>query len=73
MKKIIELKNFPLSGTKDGEIRVAKIIEPYGEDSKPVASIAISLSGEQSDWKVHIPYENLSEVIEALKEAQERE
>jgi hypothetical protein len=74
MKKVNELNRFPLAGTKEGEIRVAKIVEPYGEDSKPVVSVAVSLSGndERNDWKVHIPYENLSEVIEALKEAKER-
>lgn len=71
MKKIEELNQFPLAGTKEGEIRIAKITEPYGEKSKPVVSIAISLSGddERSDWKVHIPYANLAEVIESLKDA----
>jgi hypothetical protein len=58
-----------LSGTKNGKIFVSKIDQPYGEKSGTVASIAISLAGsaDSVDWKVHIPLENLDEVIEALK------
>jgi hypothetical protein len=42
---------------------------PYGATSHPVVSIGISLKGEEPDWKVHIPYENIDELIEALKAA----
>ena len=69
MKKSIELKKIPLANTKEGTISIAHIEEPYGEGSKPVVSIGISLNGEEVDWKAHIPYENIDEVIEALKEA----
>lgn len=57
-----------LSGTKKGVISVTKIEKPYGEDSDTVASIGISLAGnsDSPEWKVHIPLENLDEVIEAL-------
>ncbi len=67
------LKSFRLAGTKDGEISICKIEEPYGQGSKPVVSIGISLKAdsEEPDWKAHIPYENLDELIEALKEAKE--
>lgn len=64
MSKIIAL-----SGTKKGVISVSKIDEPYGKDSHSVASVGISLAGNanEPEWKVHIPLDNLDEVIEALK------
>jgi len=57
-----------LHGTKKGVISISKIEEPYGEGSGTVASIGISLNGNVSepDWKVHIPLENLEEVIAVL-------
>ncbi len=65
------LKAFKLAGTKGGEISVSKIEEPYGPKSDPVVSIGISLKAgsEEPDWKAHIPYENLDELITALQEA----
>lgn len=65
MSKII-----PLSGTKKGVISVTKIDEPYGTGSQTVASIGISLAGntEEPEWKVHIPLDNLDEVLKALSE-----
>lgn len=62
-------KTIALSGTKKGVISIAKLEEPYGKDSGTVASIGISLSGnvDAPEWKVHLPLENLDEVIEALK------
>ena len=61
-------KTIALSGAKNGVISVAKIDKPYGEDSASVASIGISLAGNanEPEWKVHIPLDNLDEVIEAL-------
>jgi hypothetical protein len=58
-----------LNGTKNGLISITKIDEPYGAGSATVASIGISLSGDETtpDWKVHIPLENLQAVIEALQ------
>jgi len=58
-----------LSGTKKGVISVTKIDKPYGEKSEPVASIGISLAGnaDAPEWKVHIPLDNLEEVIKALE------
>lgn len=63
-------KTIALSGTKNGVISVTKIDEPYGEGSATVASIGISLSGNanEPEWKVHIPLDNLDEVIKALEE-----
>jgi len=62
-------KTIALSGTKKGVISVAKIEEPYGKNSATVVSIGISLAGDSQnpEWKVHLPIDNLDEVIEALK------
>ena len=62
-------KTIALSGTKKGVISVSKIDEPYGKDSASVASVGISLAGNanEPEWKVHIPLDNLDEVIEALQ------
>lgn len=69
-----EIKTFTLSGTKKGVISVANVTEPYGEDSESVVSIGISLNGDTSkpDWKSHIPYANIDELIEALVEAKKQ-
>ena len=74
MKNTKLIKTIPLANTKEGVITISHINEPYGEGSKPVVSIGISLNGEenQPDWKAHIPYENIDDVIEALKEAKEK-
>ncbi len=63
-------KTITLNGTKKGVISVTKIDEPYGAGSASVASIGISLVGNanEPEWKVHIPLENIDDVIEALKE-----
>ncbi len=63
-------KTIALSGTKKGVISVTKIDKPYGEKSASVASIGISLTGDKNEpaWKVHIPLENLDEVIGALQD-----
>jgi len=67
MSKVINL-----SGTKNGVISVEKIDEPYGKDSASVASIGVNLKGDASnpEWKVHIPFDNLDEVIKALQSLQ---
>ena len=65
-------KTIALSGTKKGVISVTKIDEPYGKGSASVASVGISLVGnaEEPEWKVHLPMDNLEEVIKALQEIQ---
>jgi len=72
MKKTIPIAEFPLAHTKEGIISIAHIEEPYGEGSKPVVSIGISINGETPDWKAHIPYENIDDVISALKAAKDK-
>ncbi len=63
-------KTIELNGTKKGVISVTKLSEPYGKGSSDVASIGISLAGntDSPEWKVHIPLENLDDVIKALQE-----
>ncbi len=75
MSKLSKVINeFPLSGTENGKIEVGIIEEPYGKDTPSVASIGIFLNKENNepDWKVHIPKENIDDVIEALQKAKEK-
>ena len=73
MSKVTTIKEMNLNGTKDGKITVSIVAEPYGEGSPSVASIGISLQAksDEPDWKVHIPKDNLDEVILALQKAKE--
>ncbi len=68
------LNTFALADTKKGKITISHLEEPYGTGSFPVVSIGISLKGDETspDWKAHIPYENLDELIESLQKAKER-
>ncbi|MHC3994269.1 hypothetical protein ACXWTF_05525 [Thiomicrolovo sp. ZZH C-3] len=68
-KSMVEIKTLKLAHTQNGTISIAHIEEPYGKHSSPVVSIAIALEGASSDWKVHLPYENIDEVIKGLQEA----
>lgn len=71
MSTITELGTLPLAGTKKGKISISNVTEPYGKDTADIVSIGISLNGQDIQWKSHIPYENLDEVIEILKKASE--
>lgn len=68
-KKSTPIASFMLAGTKKGKVSIAHLDEPYGINSHSVVSIGISLKGdmEEPDWKAHIPYENLQELIDALE------
>lgn len=61
------VEKIPLANTKNGFISITSIKEPYGKGTDTVASIAVSLNGEDIEWKVHIPLENLDAVIESLQ------
>jgi hypothetical protein len=65
------LKEIDLSGTSKGKIAVSHITHPYGEKSDAVVSIGIALKGDigNPDWKAHIPYDNVDDIIAALQEA----
>lgn len=56
-----------LKGTQNGKISLANIKNPYGDGSSDVLSIAICLKENEPEWKIHIPYENLDELIIALQ------
>ncbi len=63
------LKTIKLASMEGGSITLSRMEHPYGDSSKPVVSIGVSLKGGEPDWKVHIPYENIDELISALNEA----
>ena len=69
MSTITELGNLALSGTKKGKISISNVTEPYGKDTPDIVSIGISLNGQDVQWKSHITYENLEEVISVLQKA----
>lgn len=62
------VKEIQLNGSKKGLISIGELSKPYGENSESVVSIAVSIGGDEIDWKVHIPFENLDAVILALQE-----
>ncbi len=62
-----ETKTIPLANSKKGFISVTTIDEPYGKGTPTVASIAISLNGSDIEWKVHIPMENIDELVAGLQ------
>lgn len=64
-----ELGTLPLAGTKKGIISISNVTEPYGQGTADIVSIGISLNGKDIEWKSHIPYENLDDVIAVLQEA----
>jgi hypothetical protein len=69
MSTTTQLAEISLAGTKSGKILISNISEPYGAGTDDVVSIGISLNGETVEWKSHIPYANLDEVIEVLQKA----
>jgi len=66
---VTHIDEMTLSGTKDGKISITTVAEPYGPKSESVASIGISLAGnaDAPEWKVHLPLDNLDDVIAALQ------
>ena len=69
MSTITELGSLDLAGTKKGKILVSNVTEPYGKDTADIVSIGVSLNGTDIQWKSHIPYENLDEIIALLTKA----
>lgn len=69
MSQITQLAKIPLAGTKKGIISISNVTEPYGTGTSDVVSIGIALNGEDVEWKAHVPYENVDEVVKALQEA----
>ncbi len=71
---VTHIEEIKLNNTKNGKISISTIDKPYGENSESVVSVGISLQENSSEpnWKVHIPKENIEEVISALKKAKDR-
>lgn len=69
MKETEIYKTIPLKESEGGTLNFAFIEEPYGEGSKAVISICASLGEGKESWKVHIPFSQIKEVRQALKEA----
>ncbi len=69
MSTTTQLAEIQLAGTKKGKIFISNITEPYGAGTEDIVSIGISLNGETIEWKSHIPYANLDEVIQVLQKA----
>ena len=68
------IKEIPLASKDGGVISVSHVTHPYGDNSESVLSIGVSLKGDSGhpDWKAHIPYENVDDVIAALQEAKNK-
>lgn len=69
MSNSTQIETIKLSGTKSGAISVANITDPYGENTGEVTSIGVALDGDNVEWKVHIPKENIDDLIAALQKA----
>jgi len=71
-KSALPIATIHLPNSRYGEISIAHIEQPYGDFSSPVVSIGISMEGDDDhDWKVHLPYEKLDEIIKALEKARD--
>ncbi|MFY9073505.1 hypothetical protein OZZ08_00990 [Malaciobacter mytili] len=68
MSTTTEIATLDLADTKKGKIIISNISEPYGKETADVISIGIALNGKDIEWKSHIPYANLDQVIEILQE-----
>ncbi len=71
MSTLIEVKNLHLAHKKGETITVTHVEHPHGEHSDPIVSIAVSYHGEKNHSMIEIPYENVDELIEALKKSKE--
>ncbi len=69
MQEVKVLHTINLASLEGGKIMLSHIERPYGENSEAVVSIGVTLKGDEPDWKVHIPYQNIDELIEALRAA----
>ncbi|MFA7084819.1 MAG: hypothetical protein WC141_09810 [Arcobacteraceae bacterium] len=69
MSQTTQLTKIPLAGTKKGIISISNVTEPYGTGTHDVVSIGIALNGADVEWKAHIPYENIDELVKALQDA----
>ncbi|MEZ4692952.1 MAG: hypothetical protein R2837_02855 [Aliarcobacter sp.] len=70
MSTITELGTLSLAGTKKAKISLFQnVTEPYGKDTLDIVKYWYFLNGQDIQWKLHIPYENLEDVIAILQKA----
>jgi len=69
MSETTLLSTINLASLEGGKITLTDMKHPYGANSHDVVSIGVSLKGDEPTWQVHIPYENIDELVEALKAA----
>lgn len=69
MSIVTELAKLSLEGTKKGVIIISNVTEPYGAGTDDIVSIGIALNGKDVEWKSHIPYGNIDEVVAVLQDA----
>ena len=70
--RVRHIDDIDLASTKEGKISISVVDQPYGVDSDSVISVGVFLKKDklEPDWKVHIPAENVEEVLAALHFAQ---
>lgn len=69
MKEAKLLDTMQLHTCESGEISFWDHEHPYGANSEPVLVVGVSLKkGDEPEWKVHIPYQNLGELIKKLQQ-----
>ena len=69
MPEVVQVRKIRLAHHfKKDKISVSHIEKPYGEFSDPIAKIQVEEGGEIVG-EVEIPYENIEELIEALRKS----
>ena len=70
--RVRHIDDIELASTEEGKISISVVDEPYGPNSDSVISVGVFLSKDKTepDWKVHIPAENVEEVLAAIHFAQ---
>ncbi len=70
--RVRHIDDIELASAEKGKISISVVDEPYGADTDSVISIGVFLNKEKTepDWKVHIPAENVEEVLAAIHFAQ---
>lgn len=71
MAEYIKVKDIVLAQYfREDQITITHVEKPYGEFSSPVARIHRVENGKRTGL-IEIPYENLEEIIDALRKAEE--
>lgn len=69
-KKTVKIKKLLLSHLRGGDITINYVEQPSGEFSGPVVEVSIQMKDSKEISKIELPYEDVGDVINALKEAQ---